>query len=98
MCIKQSNKTNRMLGTITNIELQEKLKIGEEILVLNNIKNITLRLTKPKKKGRPSKKDREVYDKTHILNLPEGTTNENLLKALQNEADRIGLPIKFITT
>ena len=54
-----------------------------------------IKLTRPKKKGRISNKDKELYGKIHILEVPLGTRNEDILQALQKEADKLNLPIKF---
>lgn len=43
---------------------------------------ITLKLTKKRGRGRPSKRDKEVFDKIHYLNIEE-PTSENLEKEIK---------------
>lgn len=60
--------------------------------------NLVITLTKPKKVGRPSKKDKLIYGVSHSLNIPEDSPLDlnTRLKLFQIEADKINLPIKFI--
>lgn len=66
---------------------ETKLSIGNSVVIT---------LTKPKKRGRPSKRDEEIYNKSHLIVIPEDTPENEKFQAFQKEADRLGLPVKFV--
>lgn len=68
----------------------------ENKLTIDNVVAITLTLKKPKKRGRSSKKDKEIYGIQHILTIPKDTPEEEKAQAFQKEADKLGLPVKFV--
>jgi len=56
---------------------------------------VSVKLTKVKKRGRPSKEDKRIYGTIHIITVPEDTPQDKLFQEFQKEADRLRLPIKF---
>ena len=66
----------------------------ENKLVIGNV--MSLILERPKKKGRPSKRDKEIYGVQHLLIIPEDTLDEEKFQAFQKEADKLGLPVKLL--
>lgn len=54
---------------------------------------ITLEFTKPKKRGRPSKKDKELYGIKHII-LPDSNSFEDCKEAINKYIEKHDLPVK----
>lgn len=60
--------------------------------------NIEVKLTKKRKRGRPSKEELRIFNQTHNFNIPDGSNVEEIAKIMQKQADEQNIPIKFITT
>ncbi len=56
---------------------------------------ISLRLTKKRKPGRPSKKDKEMFGTTHYFEVTKDATACEIGSELQKQIDKEGLPIKL---
>ncbi len=55
-------------------------------------------LTKPKRVGRPSKKDKLIYGIKHTLTIPEDSPFDTNIRMelFQKEIEKLGLPVKLV--
>lgn len=57
---------------------------------------MTIRLDKPKKRGRPSNEDKRIYGVYHTITVPENTPQDKLFEEFQKEVEKLNLPVKLI--